>query len=51
MEIILATALSFGFALFAKSKLEFISGCLPASSMDTCLQSLMVVSPTNELCQ
>ena len=51
MEIILATDLSFGFSLFAKSKLVLMSGYLPASSMDISPQSLIVVSLTDEFRQ
>jgi len=51
MEIILATDLSFGFSLFAKSKLVLMSGYLPASSMDISPQSLIVISLTHEFRQ
>jgi hypothetical protein len=51
MEIILAIDLSFGFSLFAKSKLVLMSGCLPAISMDISPQSLIVISLTHEFHQ
>ena len=51
MAIILATNLSFGFSLFAKSKLVLMSGYLPASSVDISRQSLIVISLTDEFRQ
>jgi len=51
IEIILATDLSFGLSVFAKSKLVFMSGCLPARSMNISPQNLKMISLKAEFYQ